>query len=258
MGSPGTTPALVLAAGAGSRYTASGGPGHKLLAPFRGRPVVSWAVEHAVEAGLGPVYVVVGAVEVPVPKGVELIRNPRWSDGIATSLRAAVDAVTATGCEAVVVGLGDQPLVEPEAWRRVAEARARVGAEAGAGAGAGAAAGAEIRTGIGAEVVTGADVGIGVQVGTGAGAGTEAGARTGPGMAGRADTDRGAPIAVATYDGVRGHPVRLAAEVWPLLPPTGDEAARTVMRAHPELVVEVPCPGRSVDVDTVEDLSRWS
>jgi molybdenum cofactor cytidylyltransferase len=194
MDSADRTVATVLAAGEGARYAASGGSGHKLLADFRGRPVVAWAIEHAMRAEVGPVSVVVGAVEVPVPDGVEAIRNPRWPEGIATSLQVAVEHAASAGAAALVVGLGDQPLVEPEAWRRVAGAA----------------------------------------------------------------VDGEWPVVVATYDGVRGNPVRLAAEAWPLLPLTGDEGARTLMRAHPELVLEVPCPGRSVDVDTVEDLSRWS
>ncbi|MGH9211957.1 MAG: nucleotidyltransferase family protein [Acidimicrobiales bacterium] len=190
--------AVLLAAGEGSRYRSSGGEGHKLLADFRGRPMLDWAMESALRAEIGPVTVVFGAATAPVPEGVEVVDNPDWAAGIATSLEAALRVARAAGETAVVVGLADQPLIEPDAWRRVARA------------------------------VTDA-----------------------------ADRRQGC-IAVATYDGIRGHPVGLGQDVWPLLPRTGDRAARTLIRAHPELVLEVPCPGCSVDVDTVEDLSRWS
>jgi molybdenum cofactor cytidylyltransferase len=186
-----STAAVVLAAGGGSRFH---GETHKLLAPFRGRPLVAWAVDAALEAGFGQTIVVMGAVDVSavLPDEVIIIENERWADGIATSLAGAVAVAgfARPTPAAVVVGLGDQPMITADCWRAVA------------------------------------------------------------------DTD--ASIAVATYDGVRRNPVRLAAAVWPLLPMSGDEGARALMRKRPDLVREVPCIGLAADVDTWEDLRRWS
>jgi molybdenum cofactor cytidylyltransferase len=186
-----STAAVLLAAGRGSRFTASGGSGHKLLAPYRDRPVVEWAIEHAAAAAPAVLYVVWGATELPVPassaRAVRLVRNDRWADGIATSLWAGIDQARRDGHDAVVVGLGDQPNVRPAAWTRVGEANDR-------------------------------------------------------------------PIAIATYAGVRGNPVRLAEPVWSMLPVTGDVGARLVARDRPDLVLEVACDGDAIDIDTVDDL----
>jgi CTP:molybdopterin cytidylyltransferase MocA len=72
----------------------------------------------------------------------------------------------------------------------------------------------------------------------------------------RAVAASASPIAVASYGGRRRNPVRLHRSVWPLLERSGDEGARTVMRARPELVEEIACEGDPFDVDTSADLDR--
>ncbi len=64
------------------------------------------------------------------------------------------------------------------------------------------------------------------------------------------------PIVTASFNGQRRPPVRLAREVWELLPRSGDEGARVVMAKHPEFVSVVECMGDPLDIDTVEDLER--
>jgi len=65
-------------------------------------------------------------------------------------------------------------------------------------------------------------------------------------------------IALAVYADRPGpHPVRLAADTWSLLPGTGDEGARELLRAHPDWCCRIDCVGSPDDVDTVEDLDRW-
>jgi CTP:molybdopterin cytidylyltransferase MocA len=181
--------AVVLAAGAGSRFA---GAGHKLLAKRDGRTVVEYAVASAL-AGVGSVLVVTGSTPLPdslaALPGVRVLHHAGWAEGQATTLAAAIAAVAGDAIDAVVVGLGDQPEIAPEAWRRVAASQA--------------------------------------------------------------------PIAIATYDGLRRNPVRLARSIWPLLPTTGDEGARALVRLKPELVEEVPCSGSPDDIDTLEDLLRW-
>ncbi len=116
-----TIAAVVLAAGAGTRF---GGATHKLRAPFRQKTVVRHALDAAVEADLEAVYIVTGAVELRdlIPDGVVLVENHSWELGQAASLRAGVFAAEHDGYDAVVVGLGDQPLVGAQSWRAVAEA----------------------------------------------------------------------------------------------------------------------------------------
>jgi CTP:molybdopterin cytidylyltransferase MocA len=135
---------------------------------------------------------VTGAVDLsPVlPDDVVVLQHDEWAEGLARSLCVAWWAADRAGHHAMVVGLGDQPLIPAEDWAAVAASDAS--------------------------------------------------------------------IATASFAGERRPPVRLAADVWPLLPMSGEEGARALMRARPELVVDVPCSGTPIDIDTVEDLRRWS
>ena len=184
-----TTVAVVLAAGAGSRFS---GPTHKLLAELDGIAIAHRAIDTARRAGIGPVVVVTGAIDPfdgDPPPDVVVVHHPGWADGQATSLQAGLRAARRLGATAVVVGLADQPFITDDAWRAVAASTS--------------------------------------------------------------------PIAVATYSGQRRNPVRLSDEVWPLLPTTGDQGARSLFSVRPGFVEEVPCAGSPADIDTWEDLAPW-
>ena len=118
------TALVVLGAGAGSRFV---GPTHKLRAIVRGRTVLSWSIEAALRSEVGPLAVVSrdDSLADLIPVGVTLLRNERWSEGIATSLQVAVQWAKGFGADALVVGLGDQPFVGAQSWRAVAGATQR-------------------------------------------------------------------------------------------------------------------------------------
>ncbi len=180
---------VLLAAGSGSRFL---GSTHKLLADFKGQPLVSACLDPLLAAGFDEVIVVTGAVDLDrvLPATVTMIKNHEWERGQSSSLQAAVHYAEHVGHDSVVVGLGDQPFVTTEAWTEVAEAEG--------------------------DIVT------------------------------------------AVFEGHRRPPVKLSDLVWPLLPIDGDEGARVLFRSRPDLVREVACTGRPFDIDTLEDLERWS
>ncbi len=114
----------ILAAGSGSRFG-----GDKLLAPLAGRTLLRHAIDAALASQAGPVIAVVGAVSGPlgavIPRAVTLVANPECEEGIASSVRAAVMHVNgARDIDGLCIGLGDQPLVGSEAYRRLAAAHA--------------------------------------------------------------------------------------------------------------------------------------
>jgi len=120
-----STAVAILAAGRGARL---GGDASKPLLEWRGRPLVTWAVDAARASGLHPLVVVIGyrADEVRTALGdgdLLVVDNPEWEEGIASSVRAALRALEPVAeVEAVVVGLADQPLVGAAAYARLAAA----------------------------------------------------------------------------------------------------------------------------------------
>jgi molybdenum cofactor cytidylyltransferase len=109
--------AVVLAAGLASRYRAAGGIApSKLVAKFRAKPLVRWAVEAALASRARPVVVVTGHAQAEVAAAlagldVEFAHNPDFAEGLATSLRAGIAALPASVAGAVVL-LGDMPEIE--------------------------------------------------------------------------------------------------------------------------------------------------
>jgi CTP:molybdopterin cytidylyltransferase MocA len=68
-----------------------------------------------------------------------------------------------------------------------------------------------------------------------------------------------ADVAIADFDGYRAPPVAFTRAVWDEVSrlAVGDQGARGFLRAHPELVIAVPCTGDPADIDTLDDLTRW-
>jgi nicotine blue oxidoreductase len=116
----------LLAAGSGSRL---GQP--KATVELDGEPLARRGVALLRAGGAGPVVVVTGAAPVDLPSdlsGVLTVHNPHWSTGMGSSFAAGVAAVPGD-CSAAVIALVDQPLVGPEAVRRLISAyRAGAGA----------------------------------------------------------------------------------------------------------------------------------
>lgn len=118
--------AVILAAGRGARFA---GDVAKPLASLRGRPLVAWALDAALASGLQPVLLVVPPA-VPdlasmATDEVEVVVAEDAALGIAHSLRAAIDGVEGhADVSAICVGLGDQPRVGADAYRRLAAAHA--------------------------------------------------------------------------------------------------------------------------------------
>jgi CTP:molybdopterin cytidylyltransferase MocA/SAM-dependent methyltransferase len=118
-----TVAAVVLAAGAGSRFG-----GGKLLATIHGRPMVGHVVDAARAAGLDPIIVVVpptGDLDGLDLGDVRRVVNPNPAEGLSSSVRLGLRALDLErGVDAAVIMPGDQPLVRPDVIRDLVAAAA--------------------------------------------------------------------------------------------------------------------------------------
>ena len=108
--------AIILAAGRSARYRAAGGPeASKLIALLDGKPLIRHAAEAALASRARPVIVVTGFERDAVASAlsgmaVQLVHNPDFAGGLASSLKAGIAAAPPQVSGALIL-LGDMPYV---------------------------------------------------------------------------------------------------------------------------------------------------
>ena len=114
---------ILLAAGFSERFGAE----DKLLAPFRGAPLVRHAARTMIDAGFGKTFAVVAAnnahcIAELESQGLAVIENPEPSGGQGLSLSLGVKAASAFGAKGAMVTLGDMPFVRAATLNKVCAA----------------------------------------------------------------------------------------------------------------------------------------
>ncbi len=95
----------ILGAGRASRFGTD-----KLAQPCAGKPLGLWALEAAQASGL-PVVWIAGEQTPSFLDGIEVIVNPRASEGISTSVALAAQIAQTRGAKTLLIMLADMPLV---------------------------------------------------------------------------------------------------------------------------------------------------
>jgi molybdenum cofactor cytidylyltransferase len=114
--------AIIPAAGTSARM----GARNKLLLEFAGASLIERAVDTLASCDIDEIVVVVGHEAEKVSerlegKRVTIVHNPRYGEGMSTSIKAGLAAVSPEA-GAIVIHLADQPLLEPGDVNRLIEA----------------------------------------------------------------------------------------------------------------------------------------
>lgn len=116
------TAAIVLAAGRGTRMASE----NKLLAALNDKPIIRHTVEAALASKARPVMVVTGHESDRIVRSlagldVRVVHNPRYAEGLSTSLKSGLAALPAE-TDAAAILLGDMPNVGAALIDRLAAA----------------------------------------------------------------------------------------------------------------------------------------
>jgi molybdenum cofactor cytidylyltransferase len=112
--------AILLAAGSSRRM----GANNKLLLPWKGRPIVAVTAANLLAAGLDEVIVVTGYESIAVVAAlgslpIRLVHNPRFEEGMTSSIQAGVAKAAGTG---YMICLADMVLITPAEYALLAMA----------------------------------------------------------------------------------------------------------------------------------------
>jgi len=109
--------AVILAAGRSSRYCEQGGAeASKLVADYRGAPLVRAVADAALASRARPIFVVTGHARAEVEAALAglpltFVDNPDFATGLASSLKTGIGALP-QGVAGAVVLLGDMPEIQ--------------------------------------------------------------------------------------------------------------------------------------------------
>ena len=119
--------AIILAAGLSTRFNAGDAAATKLVALWRGEPIVRCVARNALASGATPVVVMTGHANRVVEQALaglplHVVHNNAFHEGLSSSLRAGIAALPPDVDGALAI-LGDMPQVRAQTLRRLMEAR---------------------------------------------------------------------------------------------------------------------------------------